>query len=148
MLLRKPLPLWSRVSLFAVAMVMIPLISQAWRRPVFPPQTLTELAARLSQGTPPLHVVMLHQRVPEGPMYVCIEPRSPESLQELLCYPSRVKAGQWRGIVFCQQKGEQCWILDDFIHDNWGEYGTRIGPFVFFGDPELLQRIRKEIPDY
>jgi hypothetical protein len=59
-----------------------------------------------------------------------------------------VKAGQWRGIVFCQQDGEQCWILADFIRDNWGEYGMRIGPFVFFGDPELLQRIRKEIHDY
>jgi hypothetical protein len=146
MLLRKPLPLWMSVSLFAIAVGMIPLIGQSRRQPVPPPSTLTELAARLSQGTPPLHVVLVHQRMPEGPMWVSIGPRSLESLQGLVCDPKRATAGQWRGIVYCQRDGEKCRILDDFIHDNWGEYGMRIGTFVFFGDPVLLQRIRAEIP--
>jgi hypothetical protein len=145
MLLRKPLPLWMCVSLFVIAVGMIPLIGQSRHQPVSPPSTLAELAARLSQGTPPLHIVMLHQRVPEGPMYVCVRSQSPEYLEGLCCDPN--KAGQWRGIVFCQRDGEQGIILDDLIR-CWGECGMRIGPFVFFGDPKLLQRIRNEIPDY
>jgi hypothetical protein len=146
MLRRKPLSLRMSVGLFAIAVGMIPLIGQSRRQPVSPPSTLTELAARLSQRTPPLHVVLLHQRKPEGPMWVSIGPRSPEFLQGLVCDPKRATAGQWRGIVYCQRDGEKYRILDDFIHDHWGEYGMRIGPFVFFGDLELLQRIRAEIP--
>jgi hypothetical protein len=30
---------------------------------------------------------------------------------------------------------------------HWGEHGMRIGPFVLFGDPALLGRIRQAIPE-
>jgi hypothetical protein len=30
---------------------------------------------------------------------------------------------------------------------HWGEYGMQVGPFVFFGDPDLLGRIRRAIPE-
>ncbi|HTU89425.1 MAG TPA: hypothetical protein VMF69_04950 [Gemmataceae bacterium] len=39
-------------------------------------------------------------------------------------------------------------ITDDFIREAWGEYGMRIGTFVFFGDPDLLQRLREVIIDH
>jgi hypothetical protein len=80
-------------------------------------------------------------------MWVCERPQSLEHLHGLCCDPNRVNEWQWRGIVFCQRDGKQGIILGDLIR-FWGKCGMRIGPFVFFGDPELLQRIRNEVPDY
>ena len=46
---------------------------------------------------------------------------------------------RWQGTVFCarevKQDGSTIWF------ELWGEGGTRIGPFVFFGDPQLRARI-------
>ena len=145
MLIRKPLPLWISVSLFVGAATMIPLTGQVRRRPVSSPDTQTELAARLAQSTPPLHIVRMYPDRPEGPMWVCDRPQSLENLRGLIRDPKRVQAGRWQGVVFCQRMGEKTVILDDFIRDNWGECGMRVGPLVLFGDPELLQRIRAEI---
>ncbi|HTU89406.1 MAG TPA: hypothetical protein VMF69_04855 [Gemmataceae bacterium] len=146
MLIRKPLPRWSSVSLFVVVVAMIPLIGQARRRSISPPDTLTELAARLSQCTPPLHVVQLNTDMPEGPMWVCARPLSREDLWGLIRAKERAQAGQWQGIVFCERRGVNFVIMDDFI-EVWGPYGMRAGPFVLFGDPNLLQRIREVILD-
>ncbi len=46
---------------------------------------------------------------------------------------------RWHGTVFCtravKQDGTGIW------YELWGEGGTRVGPFVLFGDPELRARI-------
>lgn len=144
MLIRKPLPLWISVSLFVVAVTMIPLTGQV-RRPASPPDTQTELVARLSQSTPPLHIVRLYPSRPEGPMWVCDRPQSVEDLRGMIRDPHRVQAGRWRGIVFCQRLAGKSVICDEFIRDNWGECGMRVGSIVYFGDPELLERIRAEV---
>ena len=145
MRLPKPWPLWTSVSLFAAAAVMIPLTGQRLRQPASPPRTLAELSARLSQCQPPLYVTRQSQNSPEGAMYVCTMPRSREQLCGLACDPKGVERGQWQGIVLCRMNGEMTWIEDDFIHEHWGQYGMRIGQLVFFGDPDLLQRIRAEM---
>jgi hypothetical protein len=141
MLLRKPLPLWITVSLFAVAVTTMPLASRWLRRPVSSLHTLAELTARLSRSTPPLYVVPQFPDQPESWRWVCDRPQSREQLGRLVRHPDRVKTGHWRGIVFCERVGETSGMTDDFIHDNWGECGMRIGPFLLFGDPDLLQRI-------
>ena len=144
MLLRKPLPLWIPVSLFAVAVTMTPLASQWLRRPDSSLCTLAEFTARLSRSTPPLYVVPQLPDRPESSMWVCDRPQSREQLRGLVRHPDRVKTGHWRGIVFCERAGELSRIPDDFMHD-WGECSMCIGPFVLFGDPDLLQRIRAVI---
>ena len=145
MLLRKPLPLWTAVSLFAVSVATISLSSRLWRQSADSPRTMTELRARLSQCTPPLAVVPQFPDRTESSMWVCTSPQSREQLSRLYRDPGRAKRGQWQGIVFCERMGEEGGIPDDFIRDNWGEFGTRIGPFVLFGDPVVLQRIREVI---
>ena len=143
MLLRKPLPLWINVSLFAAAVTLIPLVGQRMRRRASPPRTLTEFTAPLSRCSPPLTVVPLFPDQPNSCVWVCARPQSREQLCGLARDPELVKTGHWQGIVFCERVGEGAMIPDEFIRDNWGEYALRIGPFLLFGDPDLLQRIRE-----
>lgn len=148
MLLRKPLPLWINVSLFAGAIAMIPLAGQPGRQPVSPPGTLTELSERLSRCMPSLHVVPQFPDRPECPIWVCTRPQTREQVWGLV--RATELAEQWQGIVFCERMGP-AWVVDaedEFIRENWGKYGMRIGPFVLFGDPELLQRLRDVILYY
>ena len=46
---------------------------------------------------------------------------------------------RWQGTVFCaratKHDGSTIWF------ELWGEGGTRVGPFVLFGDPDLRARI-------
>jgi hypothetical protein len=150
MLLRKPFPLWLGVSVFAVSVAMIPLGGQLRRGPTSQPSTMTELTVRLSQRTPSLHVVPQLPASLDSAIWVCTRPQSREQLWGLIRDSKRVQAGQWQGIVFCERMGES-WVIDvedEFIRNNWGECAMRIGPFVLFGDPDLLQRIRDEVFDY
>jgi hypothetical protein len=50
--------------------------------------------------------------------------------------PSRLP--EWRGTVYCEQVGR-----DDraYLVHLWGEHCYVAGPFIFYGDAELLQRI-------
>jgi hypothetical protein len=148
MLLRKPLPLWINVSLFAGAIAMIPLAGLWGRRPVSTPRTLSEFTERLSRSMPSLHVVHQFPGRPECPVWVCTRPQSREQVWGLI---RAAECGQqWQGIVFCERMGPT-WVVeaeDEFIRNNWGQYGVRVGPFVLFGDPDLLQRIRDVILDY
>lgn len=45
--------------------------------------------------------------------------------------------GQWRGTLYCKRNmgGEELAFL-------WGDYHLVVGPFLFFGDIELLERVQ------
>jgi hypothetical protein len=51
----------------------------------------------------------------------------------------------WKGVVFCERN------LDDLNRASrlhlWGEHCTCAGPFLLFGDPELLEEIRLAVQD-
>jgi hypothetical protein len=51
----------------------------------------------------------------------------------------------WAGVVYC----ERCrrYEAREVCLELWGDCGLRAGPFVFFGDPELLARIRTALED-
>lgn len=49
--------------------------------------------------------------------------------------PSRIQ--EWRGIVYCERAGKGERGLPD-----WEDHSLVVGPFVFYGDTELLERIR------
>jgi hypothetical protein len=52
--------------------------------------------------------------------------------------PSRVRG--WSGVVYCEW-GHRNEAREDGLA-CWGECGLRAGPFLFFGDPEMLAEIR------
>jgi hypothetical protein len=145
MLIRKPLPIWISVSLFAVSVATAPQAVRMLRRPAEPPRTLAELVALLSHRTPPLYTVRQFENSPENGMWVCVRPRSREEFPCLIRAPEY--AHRWEGLVFVERNVNSFSIPDDFIRDKWGVYGTRVGPFVLFGDPEVLQRIRPAIEE-
>jgi hypothetical protein len=45
--------------------------------------------------------------------------------------------GRWRGTLYCKRNmgGEE-------LAYQWGDYHLVVGPFLFFGDPELLARVQ------
>jgi hypothetical protein len=143
MLFRKSIPTWIGVCVFVVSIAMMPLARRWWHPPLDKPRTLVELGASLSRCKPPLHVVWQFEDRPESGMWVCARPRSREQLRRLGRY--RECADRWEGIVFCERVANQSPIPESFIRDNWGDYGLHVGPFVLFGDPDLLRRIAKVI---
>ncbi len=45
--------------------------------------------------------------------------------------------GRWRGTLYCERNPE-----GDDLARQWGDCYLEVGPFMFFGDPELLARVR------
>jgi hypothetical protein len=46
---------------------------------------------------------------------------------------------QWHGTIYCERGGKND---SANLLQQWGEYGWAAGPFVFYGDTQLLDRIR------
>jgi hypothetical protein len=46
---------------------------------------------------------------------------------------------EWQGTLYCVRGPEDTW--PDLIR-QWGDYGLIVGPFLFYGDRELLGRVR------
>jgi hypothetical protein len=53
------------------------------------------------------------------------------------------RAEQWRGTVLCEWLVN--WETADLFLEEWGEFAFALPPFVFFGDKELLERIKKAL---
>jgi hypothetical protein len=53
--------------------------------------------------------------------------------------------GLWRGILYCERVESD--NLRRQLADQWGELGWSARPFVFYGDPELLTRVRAALRD-
>jgi hypothetical protein len=76
----------------------------------------------------------------EGPLnlgaYLTTTEKPWERLNCLHASPEFI--ADWEGTVYCTltSKGGITPL------GPWGDYGLRVGPFLFFGDPELLARIR------
>jgi hypothetical protein len=58
-------------------------------------------------------------------------------LNELSKDPRRIQ--EWQGTVYCERVGE-----NDVSHllEQWGEHCLGVGPFLFYGDAQLLERVR------
>jgi hypothetical protein len=50
------------------------------------------------------------------------------------------RLGAWRGTLYCE-RGPGGEAQADLAR-QWGEGGLAAGPFLFFGDPQLLARVR------
>jgi hypothetical protein len=103
-----------------------------------------ELTEHLRQAGLALEVVPQTDFTPVEGVYLCEHPQPREQLQKLARAAQR--CDRWRGVVFCEfnkRLGE----FTDAELQRWGEYGMRLGPFVFFGDPALLRRIHQTVPE-
>jgi hypothetical protein len=122
------------VITFALCAAAVPLAHRLLHPHADPPRTLTELAELLRQSEPPLYVVPMTDHGPETGFYLCERPRPRQQLQRL--WRAAEHGDSWRGVVFCEMAGQSGSIAGDKL-GHWGEYGMQVGPFVFFGDPDL-----------
>jgi hypothetical protein len=53
---------------------------------------------------------------------------------------TRESAVLWKGTVFCERISQS--TARDVQMEVWGDLCLRTGPFLFFGDPDLLAKIR------
>jgi hypothetical protein len=156
---RNPLSLWIVIGIFLTAMVAVPLTCWMQTPPATPPpiltelSTLTELAEVLSQQAPEWHrVPIMKNGSLELGFYLCSETRSWEQLTSVR--RSYRDAARWRGVVHCAARWRgvvHCEYISNIMPvaewniQEWGEHAMRIGPFLFFGDPDMLRRIDKII---
>jgi hypothetical protein len=68
--------------------------------------------------------------------YLTTAPRDWEELNRLSINPGPSRIHQWHGIVYCERVGNG--KLEPL---DWEDHLLVIGPFSFFGDAELLERI-------
>jgi hypothetical protein len=149
---RNPLHLWIVVSIFLAAVTMVPLASRLRSRPIAPPtvtqlRTLTELAEVLTQDAPEWRVVpSAKDGSLERGIYLCTDSRSWKQLSSVT--RTCEHANKWQGVVYCEYQGGEISSIPEKDIEMWGEHTKHIEPFLFFGDPELLQRIDKIIANH
>jgi hypothetical protein len=132
------------VMAFAVCAAAVPLAHRLLHQHAVPPRTLAELADLLRQSEPPLYAVPMTDSSPEEGIYLCEQPLPREQLQRL---PRAAEQGdRWRGVVYCE-RNRRLGEIEENEWQRWGEYGLRRGPFVLFGDPALLGRIREALSE-
>jgi hypothetical protein len=125
------------------AVLVLPALYVAGRRAAPPPPraAIPALLARLEARGLRLHAVPAdhcHGDVRRG-VYLCDGPRPWEQVAGLPADPAR--ACRWRGVVLAQAFDDLMTVPDEDVR-SWGACGHRDGPFVFFGDPALLARLK------
>ncbi len=70
--------------------------------------------------------------------YLSTGDKSDEEVRTLCATPERIS--DWKGTVFCTKLAPSESYIDTRLW-LWGDCYFRVGPFVFFGDPELRQRV-------
>ena len=124
------------------AALMLPALYVAGRRPAPPPGApIPALLARLEAQGLQLHAVPADNRNRDlrNGVYLCEGERVWDQVARLPADPSR--AGSWRGVVLIQAPRPSLAVPAEQLRD-WGPCGHQDGPFVFFGDPALLARLK------
>jgi hypothetical protein len=109
-----------------------------------PRWTLAELAERLQQTHPELHLLPVHPRYGlQTGFYVSTRPLT---MDEAVALPSDPDSkDRWQGVALCQQRRSD--LDKDRWVSEWGD-GAILLPddVVLFGDPEIVQRVADTLP--
>jgi len=123
----------------AVTLVLGLLASRHAARPATaePEGSVADLAGRLQERLSGLRVVAARA---DGDLrlgaYLCDSHRELPDLCRLAIDLGNTE--KWTGVVFCQR----LYLSAPVDYDDWGDNGLRHGPFLFFGDPEMIIHIR------
>jgi hypothetical protein len=63
-------------------------------------------------------------------------------LNALTKHPHRIQ--EWRDILYCERMGESA----SQVLEQWGDHCLIVGPFLLYGDAELLQRVRIALAEW
>lgn len=100
---------------------------------------MADLAGRLKERLPGIHVISPRA---DGEFcngaYLCGSAHKREDLDLAWLRRQPEWAAHWTGVVFCDRMGSQTQTYTT----GWGDNGLQVCPFLFFGDAELIARIR------
>jgi hypothetical protein len=69
--------------------------------------------------------------------FLTTTPKDWDQLNRLGINPGPSRIQEWRGIVYCVRVGES-----EPAFQLWSDHSLVVGPFYFYGDAALLERIR------
>jgi len=103
------------------------------------PNNAAALAAFLNKKLPQARIVSTRADGQiDRSFYLTIGHSDADTLRSLPRAAER--SGQWRGTVLCE------WLVnrepEDVVPEECGPYALALPPFVFFGDKELLEKIK------
>jgi hypothetical protein len=147
--MRQPRAHWILSAGFVASVLLATSLGKRSASPTTPPVPLNdwdvlELAVYLNRAGIRLHVVSTVQA--GGVQNTAFLTTTNRTWHELNHLTKNAKLlDRWQGILYCERVES-----DDIrkqLADQWGELGWSAGPFVFYGDPELLSRVRAVLLD-
>jgi len=143
---RRPWPMWTVFTLFALTAVACVLLTNRQLRPEPKVWDLPALAEHLRKMDPRLHLIPASKTgdLREG-FYLSEWTNSWWEVSSLICDPGRKHL--WCGVALCRENK-----LNPSRHDmerevsRWGDGGLLLGDIVIVGDAELVRRIRAAAP--
>jgi hypothetical protein len=135
---------WTSTGVIALgAIVLAVLVVSERRRPRFATpaeENAVDLARRLAPRLG-LQVVRTSQTGPsDHSAYLVSKDRPWGELNGLS--KSRERIANWRGTIYCERSARAQQAVPE-----WEGCSLRAGPFIFFGDPELLAQVPQALAD-
>ncbi len=147
--MRQPRAHWILSAGFVASILLATSLGKRTNSPNIPPIPLNdwdvlELAVYLNRTGMHLHVVSTAQAGGvQNTAFLTTTERSWHELNHLT--KNAKQLDRWQGILYCERVES-----DDIrkqLADQWGEFAWSVGPFLFFGDPDLLSRVRAVLLD-
>jgi hypothetical protein len=145
--MRRPFTLWLLTATFMAAVLLVIALAQRTREPATPTMddwSLSELVDHLNREGLELRMVPPQKNGDIGnAMFLTSTDKRWNEINALTKDPRRI--GEWRKIIYCESvKGRD----PSYLMSQWGENGLVVGPFLFYGDRELLRRVRAVLRDF
>ena len=147
--MRQPRAHWILSAGFVASVLLATSLGKRTASPNTPPVPLNdwdvlELAVYLNRAGMRLHVVSTAEAGGvQNTAFLTTTVRSWHDLNHLT--KTAKQLDRWQGILYCERVESD--DLRKQLADQWGDLGWSAGPFLFYGDPELLTRVRAVLLD-
>jgi hypothetical protein len=100
-------------------------------------QSVEQHLERLREVCPDLHILEVMPGRPQMGIHITVQPRKVQELSWL--QRDGTEMAKRRGVVFAEGHVES---MSELSMEEWQDFSFVTGDTIFFGDPELLERIR------
>jgi hypothetical protein len=147
--MRQPRMHWILLAGFVASVLLAASLGKRTASPTTPPLPLNdwgilELADHLHRAGIHLNVVPTAKGgVVQDTAFLTTTEKSWHDLNRLR--KGAKQLGPWQGILYCERL--EIDQMRRVLADQWGDFGWTAGPFLFYGDPDLLARVRAVLLD-
>jgi hypothetical protein len=144
--MQRPSARWLLPAVLVVPVLLVVALGPRRASPATSPLddwNLTELVAQLNRAGMRLREVPPQKNGPIGnAVYLITTDKEWDDINALT--KDRRRIAEWRGVLYCEcVKGRNPW----FLANQWGEDCLVAGPFLFYGDHQLLAQVRAALAD-